>query len=77
MNHGIKISISEADFKSKPAADQNWILFQAIQKIDEYGCSWAAVKYKENFWKKLAVIGSGIGAGFGFAIMVGKMFGCL
>lgn len=36
----------EQDFKLRPTADQNWVLFEAISKIsetiariDQYGCS--------------------------------------
>jgi hypothetical protein len=72
---GLRLSISEQEFKSMTQADQNWMLYRALTKIDQFGCDWAARKYKEPIWKKLSVLGAGFGAGFGFSIMIGKAFG--
>lgn len=74
MVNGLRVNISEIDFKAMPVADQNWKLYLAITKIDEYGCSYAIKRYKDSLWKKLSVIGAGFGGGFGFSIMVGKAF---
>lgn len=72
MANGLRINISESEFKSKPTEDQNWVLYQAITKIDEHGCSWSIRHYKEAYWKKLSVLGGSIGGGLGFAFMAGK-----
>lgn len=76
MANGLRINISESEFKAKPTSDQNWMLFQGLTKIDQFGCDWAARNYKQNYWKKLTVIGASIGGGFGFAFMVGKIIKC-
>jgi hypothetical protein len=76
MVNGLRINISESDFKAKPVPDQNWVLYQALIKIDEFGCRWSATHYKETYWKKLTVLGGGFGAGFGFSILVGRLFHC-
>lgn len=72
--NGLRVNISEKDFKDMPVPDQNWKLYLAITKIDEYGCSWSIKRYGSSFWKKLSVIGAAAGGGFGFSIMVGKAF---
>ena len=74
MGNGLRIRVSEQEFKSMPPADQNWMLFQAIFKIDQFGCDWASKHYKDAYWKKLAVLGSGFGGGFGFSILIGRAF---
>jgi len=74
MTNGLRINISESEFKSRPTADQNWALYQAITKIDEHGCSWSVRHYKDAYWKKLTVVGGSMGGGLGFAFAVGKIF---
>jgi len=76
MANGLRINISESEFKSKPTEDQNWVLYQAITKIDEHGCSWSVRHYKEAYWKKITILGSSIGGGLGFAFMAGKILKC-
>lgn len=76
MANGLRINISETEFKAKPIADQNWVLFTAITKIDQYGCDWASRYYKQNYLKKVTIFGAAMGGGLGFAFMIGKIIKC-
>lgn len=74
----------EQDFKLRPTADQNWVLFEAISKIsetiariDQYGCSLVRDKqYKKSWWKKFTIFGASFGGGLGFVFMIGKLIKC-
>jgi len=69
------IKKDEQDFKAKSIGDQVWLLYEAINKINEHGCNWASQQYG-SWWKKLSVLGFSIGSGFGLIFIVAKIIHC-
>ena len=67
-NDSLKISVSEKEFKSKSVEDQLWIVFQAVNFIDQRGCKWA-----QGRWKKMYGIGAAAGLAGGFGAMLAKL----
>lgn len=77
MTNGFEINISETDFKSRPAGEQNWILFQGVSSvrkciadIDEQGCDYAKKRYKINRLKMVSAISGGITFALGIIYIV-------
>jgi hypothetical protein len=70
MANGLTIHVSEPDFKSKPPEDRDWMLLQAITKIDREGCQWGKTGHKFGVIRVLWIIGAAFGAGLGASIGV-------
>jgi hypothetical protein len=80
MPNGFEINISEVDFKSKPTAEQLWILFQGVSSarkslanIDEHGCEYAKKRYKTNRLKILSAVSGGITFALGIVYIIYRM----
>jgi hypothetical protein len=73
MPNGLNIKVSKEEFMQQPAAEQNWMLFMGIQRIDQNGCSWAQRTYKQDKLKKIYMWGAGMGAGIGVGVAVYKL----
>ncbi len=80
MTNGFEIKISEADFKSKPANEQNWILFQGItgvqryvEALDKNGCGWGQQRYRATGLKRISAIAGGITFALGIIYIIYQM----
>jgi hypothetical protein len=71
--NGLNINVSKEEFMSRPTGEQNWMLFEGIQRIDSHGCSWAQKNYKQDRLRKIYLWGAGIGAGMGFTAVFWKL----
>ena len=73
--NGFDINVDEREFKARPVADQNWILFQGIKKLHKEGCEWGRDSYKQFNEKtqglKLKTI-CALSAGITTAIGIGR-----
>jgi len=68
MTNGMNINITEEQFKALPTADQNWMNFKGIEKIDLNGCSFGKDIHKKETYSKLIVMGGAFGGALGTAI---------
>ncbi len=68
MVNGININITETQFKELSVADQNWMMFKGIEKIDRTGCSFGRETHKKETFSKFIVMSGAFGAALGTAI---------
>ncbi len=75
--NGFEIQITEKDFKAKPEAEQNWILFlgisslaKCIKDIDSSGCEYARKKQRGYRLKAIAVFGSSFATAAGVIYII-------
>lgn len=54
MTNSLKINVSKEEFMKKQSKEQNWMLFEAICRIDQAGCSWARKNKKFLSAKQIA-----------------------
>ena len=66
MANGFEVNITEKEFKARPIADQQWILFQGITSLNRDGCVWGVNRYKGEVLKKWTALGVGLSGGLGF-----------
>jgi hypothetical protein len=69
--NGLNINVSEEEFKGKPAVEQNWMIYKAIEAIDQDGCRFSrerhAASTKTN-WRSNIIIGAGSLGGVGATV---------
>jgi len=68
MTNGLNINISEEQFKQKPPAEQNWIIFKAVERVDLSGCSFGRKFHKKDNTNKIIVFAGTFGGAIGTAI---------
>lgn len=56
--NGFDINISEYDFKSKSPQEQNWIIFKAVEGIDQRGCRFSRDRHKMDWRNTLIIVAS-------------------
>ncbi len=65
--NGLNVSVSQDEFKSKDAAERDWLLFEAINSINVNGCTWMR---RSRWIRKAYAIAAGAGIiGGGVAII--------
>lgn len=74
MSNNLNINVSKNEFMEKPQKEQNWMLFEAIYKINKEGCGWAQKREKKTE-KKSSVIAAITGfIGGATTVIVNKLF---
>jgi len=68
MTNGLNINISESQFKQATQAEQSWMIYKAVEKIDQIGCSYGAKFYKKDNTNKIIVFAGTFGGAVGTAI---------
>jgi len=68
MTNGLNINISEEQFKKKQPAEQNWIIFKAVEKFDLVGCNFGRQFHKKDNMNKIIVFAGTFGGAVGTAI---------
>jgi len=72
MANNLKINVTKSDFFKKPAEEQRWMLYCALQKIDQEGCTWAKNNIKGKI-KRMYAIAAGTGLVGGVGTVLAKM----
>jgi hypothetical protein len=70
--NGLNINVSEDDFKAKPTAEQSWMIYKAIEAIDNNGCKFSRLRHesdKKTNWKAAVIVGAG-----SFGGLAGSLF---
>jgi hypothetical protein len=70
--NGFNINVSEEDFRNKPPSEQGWMIYKAIEGIENYGCKFSRERHfadRKMNWKANILIGSG-----SFGALAGAVF---
>ncbi len=70
---GLRIEVSKEDFINAPETERSWMMFQAIQNIDQNGCRFAKKFHQKAASDKLKILGATFGAGVATAVALWKM----
>ena len=64
-NPGLRIDVSKEEFLAKSQAERDWILYEAINMINQHGCQWG-----RTHWKKVFTFGGFLGLAGGFLAQI-------
>jgi len=70
MTNGLNINVSESAFKEATQAEQSWMIYKAVEKIDKNGCNYGKTFHKKDITNRIIIFGTAFGGAVGSAIAV-------